>query len=319
MGIAADQTEQDDGVISHALVLCTRHRSADVVGALATVAIQTLIPPVVLVVDSSDDESTRDVVISAEVTWPGTSELRYIHTTPSLTHQRAIGIANTASEVVHFIDDDVRLDSGYIAGVMAVFAHSVNSERPEQPSTRMIAGVGGYMTGQGAKLKVKRFDRWFGLDSDHEGAVLPSGRNIPIVTEPKRAVDVAWLTGAAMSFRRSALELEPPDEIGFPFEGEDVDLSFRIGMHGRLIVTPTARYSHLESSANRVAGAQQARAELCARLLRVANNPQRLSHRRAVVAGVAQLIKFSVAGFITASPRRLQLARGTAQALRHRE
>ena len=67
--------------------------------------------------------------------------------------------------------------------------------------------------------------------------------------------------------------------MSFPFEGEDADLSFRIGRHARLVVTPHAEYLHLESVVNRVAGVAQAEAELAARLRRVAAAPDRLSMR----------------------------------------
>ena len=93
--------------------------------------------------------------------------------------------------------------------------------------------------------------------------MLSSGRNIAVVTEPNGLLDVEWLSGAAMSYRRALLDREPPDEVSFPFEGEDADLSFRIGRHARLVVTPHAQYLHLESVVNRVAGAAQAEAELC--------------------------------------------------------
>ncbi len=304
-----------DAVLSDVVILCTRHRPDDVAGCLVTISAQTRLAPLVLVVDSSDDAATADVVVAAARQWPAGSKLEYLHATPSLTHQRVVGIEHTSSDVVHFVDDDVRLDPRCLESIMATFeadaTHITGQARP-------ILGVGAYMTGQGPRASVKWIDRVAGLDSDSEGVVLPSGRNIAVTTEPSRTVDVDWLSGAMMSYRRAALALEAPDEVGFPFEGEDVDLSFRIGGHGRLVVNPQARYEHLESQTNRVAGAAQAKAELCARLLRVANNSDRLSHRRAIVAALVQLVKYSVSGAATLSSRRLAIACGTLQALRNK-
>lgn len=291
--------------LSVALVLCSRHRPDDVKGALATVASQTLVPADVVVVDSSDDARTREVVETLSNEWPASGSLRYVHTTPSLTHQRGVGIAQTSSDIVMFIDDDVRLDPDYCAVVLDVFERDVAGS---------VRGVGGFIVGQMPR-RVRRFDVVVGLDSRVEGVMLPSGRNIPVVTEPHHEVDVDWLSGATMSYRRSALETEPPNDIDFPFEGEDADLSFRVRAHGRLVVTPRARATHLESQANRVAGAAQAKAELSARLRRVSQHPGRLSTRAALVAAVAQLLKFGVLGLLTLSGRRLALARGTADAL----
>ena len=291
--------------LSVALVLCSRHRPDDVQGALATVALQNVLPTDVLVVDASDDERTREVVATFSNEWPSSGSLRYVHTTPSLTHQRGVGIAHTASDIVMFIDDDVRLDTDYCAAVLEVFERDVAGS---------VRGVGGFIVGQ-LPRRVRRLDVVAGLDSCVEGVMLRSGRNIPVVTEPDHDVDVDWLSGATMSFRRSALDSEPPNEIDFPFEGEDADLSFRVRAHGRLIVTPGARAMHLESQANRVAGAAQAEAELSARLRRVSQHPGRLSMRAALIAAFVQLLKFAVVGLLTMSGRRLALARGTARAL----
>ncbi len=297
------------GSPTHALILCTRHRPDEVVGCLVSVAAQTLVPPVVVVVDSSDDTGTETAVAQLRPSWSVGCELRYLHTTPSLSHQRVVGLAATASDIVHFVDDDVRLSPEYFDEIMAEF---------ERDAAQAIMGVGGYMVGQ-PKRRVKLFDVLVGLDSEIEGVVLSSGRNIPVVTEPTHPVDVQWLTGAAMSYRRDALVREPPDVLGFPFEGEDVDLSLRVGSLGRLVITPNARYEHRESQLNRVAGAEQAKAELRARLARVAMHPEMLSRRRAFVAAVAQCAKYAVSGIVTASPRRLAIAKGTAQGLLRRE
>lgn len=291
--------------LSVALVLCSRHRPDDVKEALATIAIQSELPADVVVVDSSDDDRTRDVVSEASSQWPSQGLLRYVHTTPSLTHQRRVGIAQTSSDIVMFIDDDVRVDVDYCKAVLDVF---------QRDTSGSVHGVGGFIAGQ-ATRRVRTFDVVVGLDSRVEGVMLRSGRNIPVVTEPAGDVDVDWLSGATMSYRRSALDAEPPNDIDFPFEGEDADLSFRIRAHGRLVVTPRARATHLEAQANRVAGAAQAKAELSGRLRRVAQHPGRLSTSAALVAAVAQLLKFGVLGLLTMSRRRLALARGTAEAL----
>jgi GT2 family glycosyltransferase len=263
-------------------------------------------PEQVVIVDSSTTTATRDVVEAHVPSWPSAVLPTHVTSKPSLTHQRNVGIGCTASDVVLFVDDDVRLDANYVAEVLRVF---------EEDDLGAIGGVGGFIVSN-VPHRVGALDRWAGFDSDREGVVLPSGRNTLVATRPEGLLDVEWLSGAAMSYRRSMLEREPPDEIGFPFEAEDVDLSYRVGRHGRLVVTPDAWCVHVESQRNRVSGAAQAEAELSARLRRVAAAPDRLSMRAAKVAAVYQLVKYTVSGVATLSRRRLAIARGTFRALR---
>jgi GT2 family glycosyltransferase len=288
---------------SDAVILCTRNRPDEVATALRSIAGQGALPALVVVVDSSDDQQTADVVAAARQSWPERSRLEWVASTPSLTHQRIVGLQHTESDLVHFVDDDVELHPEYFAAVSAIFEGE--SE---------VVGVGGYVTNQPAS-HVKVVDEWLGLDSRREGVVLPSGRNIPVRREPVDAVDVEWLSGCAMSYRRSALEREPPDET-FPFEGEDAQLSFRIGGRGRLVVTPRARLVHHESTRNRVAGAAQVEAELTSRYRRVDSEPDRLSRGAFWVSAYGQLAKYAVSGVVTMSGRRLEVARGTRAAIR---
>ena len=291
-------TVRDDAV-----VLCTRNRPHEVATCLATLVAQTEPPEQVVVVDSSDDDATQRVVDQLRATWPEGSRLDHVPSRPALTHQRVVGLARTRGQVVHFVDDDVELAPDYFAVVRRTFA-----------ADDAIVGVGGFVV-NGARRPVRRLDEWLGLDARVGGRVLPSGRNVPLRDPPPGPVDVEWLSGCAMSYRRAVLEREPPNEE-FPFEGEDVELSFRVGRHGRLVVTPAARVVHHESRANRVAGVPQVEAELTTRYRRVLANPGRLSERAFWVSAYAQLVKYALWGAVTLSRRRLDVARGTARAMR---
>ena len=291
--------------LTAALVLCTRDRPDDVAGALTTIAAQSRAPEMVAIVDSSRSTATREIVRARGSSWPSSRPPIHVPSEPSLTHQRRVGLTCTVSDVVLFVDDDVRLALDYVDAVMRVF---------ESDTAQEIGGVGGLDVGAPSR-RAFVLDRLFGLESRRQGAMLRSGRNVPVTTDPGGMLDVDWLSGAAMSFRRALLEREPPDEERFPFEGEDAELSFRIGRHARLVVEPRAQYLHLESAPNRVAGAAQAESELRARLRRVAVAPDRLSMRAARVAAGYQLAKYTVSGVATLSRRRLAVARGTLRAL----
>lgn len=286
-----------------AVVLCTRNRPHEVATCLVTLAAQTEPAATVAVVDSSDDDATRRVVDQLRATWPEGSRLDHVPSRPALTHQRVVGLARTRGELVHFVDDDVELAPEYLAAVRGTFS-----------TDDAIVGVGGFVV-NASRVEARKLDELLGLDARIGGQVLASGRNIALRDEPTAPVDVEWLSGCAMSYRRAVLEREPPNEA-FPFEGEDVELSYRVGRHGRLVVTPTARVVHHESAANRVAGIPQVEAELTTRYRRVVGNPDRLSERAFWISAYGQLVKYAVSGGVTLSKRRLDIARGTARAMR---
>lgn len=286
-----------------AVVLCTRNRPHEVATCLVTLAAQTAPATRVVVVDSSDDDATERVVEQLRATWPEGSRLDHVRSRPALTHQRAVGLARTRGALVHFVDDDVELAPEYLAAVRRTFA-----------ADDAIVGVGGFVA-NGARRPVRRLDEWLGLDARVGGRVLPSGRNVPLRDPPAGPVDVEWLSGCAMSYRRTVLEREPPNEE-FPFEGEDVELSYRVGRHGRLVVTPAARVVHHESRSNRVSGVAQVEAELTTRYRRVVAERGRLSERAFWVSAYAQLVKYALAGAVTLSRRRLDIALGTTRAIR---
>ena len=105
-----------------------------------------------------------------------------------------------------------------------------------------LGGVGGFVTDQ-PPHRFRRVDAWLGLDATAEGAVLPSGRSVRVYTEPREPIDVEWLPGCAMSYRRSVLATERPNlSVGRDRNGEDVELSYRVRQHWRLVVTPRARH-----------------------------------------------------------------------------
>ena len=122
--------------LTAALVMCTRNRPDDVDGALTTIAGQTRAPEMVAVVDSSNSAVTREIVHEHGTNWPSSRPPIHVPSEPSLTHQRRVGLACTVSDVVLFVDDDVRLGTDFVEAVMQVF---------ESDTVEAIGGVGGYM------------------------------------------------------------------------------------------------------------------------------------------------------------------------------
>jgi len=190
--------------------------------------------PRLIVVDSSADNRTSELVASfaASGDWPFTT---YVRSEPGLTVQRMRGVSELSPgcEIVHFIDDDVALEPEYFAQIERAFTDAA------------VVGVGGLITNQ-PPSKRHILNRLFLLDSTREGVVLPSGVNAKVYSA-EGDVDVEWLSGCSMSFRRSLFATLSFDTsmVGYSL-GEDVDFSFGVGKQGRLVVAGSARLEHLE-------------------------------------------------------------------------
>lgn len=292
--------------LSDDLILCTRNRPDEVRACLATVRAQTHVPDRVVVVDSSDGQATEQVVAEAAADWPA-GHIGYRRASPGLTHQRNVGIDATTGDVVHFVDDDTLLDLGYFAAILDVFGADATCE---------IGGVGGFITNQ-PEHRFRRVDVWLGLDSAAEGVVLRSGRNIRVYDEPPGDIDVDWLPGCAMSYRRMVFETERPSEEPGPTRmGEDVELSYRVRQRRRLVITPRARLEHLESDAGRASREVFDTVEIVSRHDRVRAGTGHLERRAFWVSVWGQLLWYGGKGLVTLSATRLRTARSTLRAIR---
>jgi len=238
------------------LVICTRNRARELATCLASVQAASPLPDRVLIVDSSDDpELARGLVegVGFEIR----SRINYLHTAPGLPLQRNIGVANSDTDIVHFIDDDVVVSPEYFGSILDAFL---------EPD---VVGVCGFITNLGQRKRPSLFARRFFLDGE-DGRVLPSGRNV-LNFEPGDGVrPTDWLSGCSMSYRRRVLTVEQFDErlSGYAL-GEDVDLSSRVRGHGRLVFQPTARVVHDESPSMRWSHERVTRSELRFRHQRV--------------------------------------------------
>jgi GT2 family glycosyltransferase len=269
---------------------------------LASVLVQTRLPTCTTIVDSSDDDASKLVVEEFASRWPDGNRIVHVPSDPGLVHQRVVGLHATQQPIVHYVDDDTVLEPGYIEGILAVLAADDHSS---------IGGVGGFVTDQ-PEHRYRFVDEWLGLDSSKEGVVLPSGRNVRVYTRPGHDIDVDWVPGCAMSYRREVFETEPPDErVGRDRNGEDVQLSYRVRQHWRLVVTPRARIAHIESSAGRRSAEQLTTIELVSRWERVRAGTGDYSERAFWVSAIGQLAWYGVKATLTLSGERFAITRAT--------
>jgi GT2 family glycosyltransferase len=284
------------------LVICTRNRPDELARCLASVVEQTRVPTYTLVVDSSDDDASKRVVDDFASRWPDGHAIVHMVSEPGLVHQRIVGLRATHEPIVHYVDDDTVLEPGYIEGIVTTF---------EQDANERLGGVGGFVTDQ-PEHRYRRVDEWLGLDSRREGVVLPSGRNVRVYTEPASDIDVDWIPGCAMSYRRDVLEAEPPDErVGRGRNGEDVQLSYRVRQRARLVVTPRARIAHITSDVERRTVEQLTTVELVSRWERVDAGTGNLSKRAFWVSAIGQLTWYGAKATVTLSRERAAIAKAT--------
>jgi glycosyltransferase involved in cell wall biosynthesis len=128
--------------LTSSIVICTRNRPDDLGACLGSLDAQARLPDEVVVVDASDGEASRMRVAA----WAAASPVgrqRHVAAAPGLTRQRNLGIDATAGDVVTFLDDDVVLEPGYLAAVLALFERDRGWAAPRGRSRRRSSAAGG--------------------------------------------------------------------------------------------------------------------------------------------------------------------------------
>lgn len=105
-------------MLTSTLIICTKYRARDL-QRCRTVVTQTRLPDELIVVDSgSDDTATRVAAFQEQAP---TCKVEYLRSEPGLTKQRNVGIAHAHNDTVHFLDDDVILDSHYMDEIQKTY------------------------------------------------------------------------------------------------------------------------------------------------------------------------------------------------------
>lgn len=221
-----------------ALVICTRNRPKYLAGLLENLEHLSTIPGAIIIVDSSEDDSTLTLLSHVE---PALAKrISYIKSTPGLPHQRNVGINYILSakklnqiELISFTDDDCRLSLDYFEHLYAY----TNSHSKFSAITGILEEV--------KRPKPNKWRRLFYLDSSINGSVLKSGYTTP-ATCPTNYCEVEWIPGGSMSIKRKILESTKFDSQ-LRMYGEDLKMSLQLRAHGPLIAISKMKYQHLEA------------------------------------------------------------------------
>lgn len=202
------------------IIICTRNRFNDFRKTLPSIVRQTRLPDELIVVDSSDEKRLEAFLDSVKLPFA----TRYFHTKPGLTIQRNHGIRECVNDLVFFFDDDVDLDTNYLAEVEKVFVKDTKQE---------IGAVGGRIISNVMptfRLKLESFifgsiRAVFGVVGTGNGKFYPSGMpSHPHKSKSSKFIEC--LSGCCMAFRREVFEKARFDETFLSYGlMEDVDIS----------------------------------------------------------------------------------------------
>jgi glycosyltransferase involved in cell wall biosynthesis len=231
------------------IIICT-YRRADALGDLLDcLAVQTYRNSEILIVDGSgEDPSVRDKVESFAARVGDQLDLRLIRSQKGLTRQRNVGLRKAQGELIFFLDDDVTFERDFISQAVGLF---------QQSEMKDVGGIGGYdALGYGSPIRLKdKVRQALGFyPSLQPGALGKCGLVVPVGIQPpfSGCLDVSWLGGFCMLYRREAVVGLWFDE-GLPtFGAEDANFSMRVGRKWRLVLCGDLKLKHHRTMTSRV-------------------------------------------------------------------
>jgi glycosyltransferase involved in cell wall biosynthesis len=223
------------------VVLCTKDRPDYLNDTLETVWRQSRLPDELVIID--------DGHLAVEPLAAAARERRVAFVyhnksdKPGLARSRRAGIDRSSGDVILFLDDDVLLDARHVEALMEVY---------ESDPDRRIGGCCGVADGFYYRPLQMLLLRFFGMDAPkREGRILKNFIGV-LVRNAKQPVEVQWLSGSDMSYRREAVaNVFIPPEIEDCTLSEDRTISYQIGLRWKMIATPFARFIHRRAPSGR--------------------------------------------------------------------
>lgn len=230
------------------VAVCTRGRPDLLDRLLRSLVAQRCPIAQLVVVDASAGDATERVVRDCPGLVGAVQRVDYFRVRGALaglTRQRNVALRWMSTRLVAFFDDDVVLQPGCLAGLMAV--HAVFGDT--------LVGAGPLVANEVAPpSRLWRARRALRIVSPlRGGAYARSGMSIPWgLDAPATLADGDWLVGCAAMWRT-----EDARAVGFAerLQGygsaEDLEFSLRMRAHGRIVLTSDARVLHLHATSGR--------------------------------------------------------------------
>jgi len=224
------------------VVIATRNRPHPLRDTLLSLGTQTRLPDIVVVVDSSDGDSSK-AETDGLVPSLGYPLLFQRADRPSAATQRNQGVAAIETDVVVFLDDDVIVEPAFLRELMAVF---------DTDTEAAVGGVSGTITNQVYSPPSRLNWLLLGLctgdwSKDYAGRLIGPAVNFLPRDIPDTVQGVEWLPSGCTAYRRHVFLRHrfSPQFEGYSF-AEDVHLSSRVRKTHRLLNTTRARLYHLD-------------------------------------------------------------------------
>ena len=234
------------------VVTPTFNRPVEIIDLLGNLTSQSLLPVEVVIVDGSPGNESEAAIKQAieENEYPFT--VRYVRNEAGTAIQRNRGIEMAQGEFVALIDDDVRLEEGFLAEVVSVF---------ENDKDQGVGGIVGYRTNRHFMLEDRSRWRWYkrlGLLMCYEPGRYdfetgyPINNNMQPPFSGTRHVD--FMTTACAVWRKSVFESGLCFDPFFQDYGvlEDAHFSLRANKEWKLLQSGDARCVELRSPNGRV-------------------------------------------------------------------
>ncbi|MFQ5766452.1 MAG: glycosyltransferase family 2 protein [Acidobacteriota bacterium] len=240
------------------LVVLTCNRPRDLELSVRSVLSQSILPGELILVDDGPTDPTS---IQRAVETAGIHFVYHRKERRGISRSRNIGADLARGELVMYLDDDERMEPGYIAAILDLF-HGESGGTIIAAAGRRLGHIG---SEPGRMDPLWHFlERFFLLRStDHR--ILRSGFSSPAWESFTTVTDVEFLSGTA-TYRRSLFWHHQFDEdlerFGSYAFGEDLAFSFKIRAEGRRVVTPRASVRHHRSSTSKPHTAEMARLRL---------------------------------------------------------
>jgi GT2 family glycosyltransferase len=260
--------------LTYAAVIPTKDRPRETEEAVAVLLDQERLPQQVVVVDASADLFAPSPALTDRAARDGVG-LTVLSHRPSTSAQRNAGTRCLDSDLVLFLDDDVRVPSDYAATLL---------RRWEAGGLHAYGGMAGTPAVVPRQRPFGRFVRRIAMlnyvDPSAEAMTLRRSGNVRYVPEPAGPVVVPAL-GAGATLYRVDLALACPFDERFDgyAPGEDLDMAWRVGEKAPLIQTPEVKWTHLWDPRERSAPARwrvRGRCETYFRLRRLDRTPAAL-------------------------------------------
>lgn len=222
---------------THSVVVPTLGvRHASILGLLEDLTSQPIRPHEILFVTSNDTVTALRFLVER---FNCKGAIRVISAREGTATQRNVGLEHARADLVHFLDDDVRLDPQYLSAMDRAF---------DDPET--VGAMGNFADlAPRTTSGFRRILRRIALAEPGPGRVGRSGINQPLRARMEDCW-VEWMPGGAMSLRQSVAQDVRFDErlqegpTGAYALGEDVDFSHRLASRGRLRFVSRARVRH---------------------------------------------------------------------------